>query len=126
MNTREIVPEYRLSHWAGILSERMESGLGVKAFCEKMGFHENTYYYWQRKLREEMYCGSVKSQADSTGLAPAGFAEVKLADRPAPQQAALDGQSGVCIETAGMRITAGCGYPADKLAELLRMAVRPC
>jgi transposase-like protein len=52
MNTKEITKEYRLRHWAGIMRERKESGLSVKAFCEDAGFHENIYYYWQRKLRE--------------------------------------------------------------------------
>ena len=52
MNTREIAAEYRLSHWAQVMRERSESGLSIKAFCENAGFHENIYYYWQRKLRE--------------------------------------------------------------------------
>jgi len=52
MNTRKIAAEYRLTQWAGIIRERQESGLNVKAFCEAKGFHENIYFYWQRKLRE--------------------------------------------------------------------------
>ena len=45
MNTREIATEYRLSHWAQVMRERIESGLSIKAFCENVGFHENIYYY---------------------------------------------------------------------------------
>ena len=55
MNTRYIAEELRLSHWAGIMRERKESGLSIRAFCESAGFHENVYYYWQRKLRETAY-----------------------------------------------------------------------
>ena len=54
INTREIAAEYRLAHWAGVLRERAESGLTVKAYCESAGLHENTYFYWQRKLRESV------------------------------------------------------------------------
>jgi putative transposase len=52
INTREIAAGYRLGHWAEIVRERSESGLTIKAFCESAGLHENTYFYWQRKLRE--------------------------------------------------------------------------
>jgi hypothetical protein len=52
MNTREIAEEYRLSYWSGIMRDRKESGLSIRAFCEAAGFHPNIYYYWQRKLRE--------------------------------------------------------------------------
>jgi len=55
MNTRYIAKELRLSHWAQIMKERRNSGLSIKAFCESAGFHENVYYYWQRKLREVAY-----------------------------------------------------------------------
>lgn len=52
MNTREIVEEYRLTHWAGIMKDRAASGLSIKEFCKTAGFRENVYYYWQRKLRD--------------------------------------------------------------------------
>jgi len=52
MNTREIAGGYRLTHWAQIMHERQESGMSIKAYCKQQGFHENVYYYWQRKLRE--------------------------------------------------------------------------
>ena len=53
MDTRKTTKEYRLAHWAGVLQERQKSGLSIKAFCEKSGFHQSIYYYWQQKLREE-------------------------------------------------------------------------
>ena len=62
MNTREIAEEYRLSHWAGVVRERQESGLSIKAFCEKAGFHQNIYFYWQRKLREAAACGERRER----------------------------------------------------------------
>jgi hypothetical protein len=44
MNTNLIAKEYRLSHWAGVLRDRQESGLRVRAYCEREGFHENIYF----------------------------------------------------------------------------------
>ncbi|MCK9478690.1 MAG: hypothetical protein M0R40_04210 [Firmicutes bacterium] len=33
VDTREIAAEYRLSHWAQIMQERIESGLSIRAFA---------------------------------------------------------------------------------------------
>jgi putative transposase len=78
INTREIATEYRLEHWAGIVRERSESGLTVKAFCKSVGLHPNSYFYWQRKLREAAY--SEMTAADAlpapngwTASVPTGF-----------------------------------------------------
>lgn len=77
MNTREIAAEYRLSHWAQIMRERKESGLSIKTFCEGAGFHENVYYYWQRKLRETACEGLALRNGTELVEAPT-FAEVRL------------------------------------------------
>ena len=52
MNTRDIASEYRLAHWAQVMRERTDRGLSIRAYCAETGIHENTYFYWQRKLRE--------------------------------------------------------------------------
>lgn len=52
MNTRDIAAEYRLSHWAQVVQDRSQKGLSIRAYCAEAGIHENTYFYWQHKLRE--------------------------------------------------------------------------
>jgi len=125
MNTRAIATEYRLAHWAGIMREREESGLSIKAFSEKAGFHENRYYYWQKKLRETACEELMKPQVKTTRLAPV-FAEVKLASQHAPPLATGISHDHICIEAAGVRITAGCEYPVGSLTELLRAVSQTC
>lgn len=111
MNTRAIAAEYRLSHWGQIIRERMESGLSVRAYCENAGFHENVYYYWQRKLRE----------AACEQLSPQGFTEVQLPDSSTQLALPEKSRSGqICVETNGMHITADSSYPVEKLGALLR------
>jgi hypothetical protein len=128
MNTREIAEEYRLSHWARIMQERQESGLSIKAFCRKAGFHENRYFYWQKRIREAACGEPVKAGSESKALTSIGFTEIKLAGQhdmlPAPS--ADSRQNQVCIDASGIRITAGGEYPADKLAALLQEVMRPC
>jgi len=126
MNTRYIAEEHRLSHWAGIMRDRAESGLSIRAYCENAGFHENNYYYWQRKLREAACEELARIHEKPTSLMPAGFMEVKLAEGDALQSASGSPLSQVCIETSGVRITAGVEYPADKLVALVREVKLPC
>ena len=71
-NTREIAKEYRMSHWAGIMRERTESGLSIRAFCAREGMHVNRYHYWQRRLR---------SAAMEYGKVEPNYGEPKLYER---------------------------------------------
>ena len=126
MNTRGLTSEFRMAHWAGIRRDRQESGLSVRAYCESAGFHENSYYYWQKKLREAACTELVKTQGKTIDMAPAVFAEVRLAKQPAMPPAAVMPLDSICIEAAGMRFTAGSEYPANKLAELLKAVAQSC
>ena len=120
MNTREISAEYRLAHWAQVMQNREASGLSIRAYCKEAGFHENNYYYWQRKLRESSCEELAKIEGEDCELAPYKFTEVKLASTSTYPSAAIADQNQVSVETAGLRIVAGSGYPIDKLAYLLR------
>ena len=126
MNTRELATEYRLSHWARIMQDRKDSGLSVRAYCKKEGFHENRYFYWQKRLREATCEQLAINQVGSTEMTGPTFAEVRLSAQAAYQPAAAIDQNQVCVEASGMRVTAGSGYPADSLAYLLRAVTQPC
>jgi transposase-like protein len=126
MNTREIAVEYRLTHWAQIMRNRIDSGLSVRAFCENAGVHENIYYYWQRKLREATCEGLARAEREGNGPTLPTFAEIKLSGQSANRSMATADQSQVRIETDGVQITASNGYPVDKLAYLLRVVAQSC
>ena len=126
MNTREIAKEVRLSHWASIIRERQESGLSVKAYCERAGFHSNSYFYWQKKLRETACDVLIRTQDRTMSMAQPVFAELKIPTQPASLSKCGNLANQICIETAGMRLTADGEYPIDKLAELLRVVSREC
>jgi len=126
MNTNDIAVEYRLSHWAGIMREREESGLSIKQFCKNAGFHENRYFYWQKRLRAAACEELAKIQGKTTSMTPIGFTEIKMSAQPALPPIDATSQSQICIETVGVRITADSKYPVGKLAELIREVVRSC
>jgi hypothetical protein len=128
MDTNDIAVEYRLSHWAGIMREREESGLSIRAYCKNAGFHENRYFYWQKKLREAACEELAKVQGNTTGMTPMGFTEIKMPAQmtlPMPVSSiTLQGQ--ICIEATGMRITADSAYPIAHLTEFLRGVALIC
>jgi hypothetical protein len=98
----------------------------VKAYCERNRIHENIYYYWQKKIREALCEELSEKQADivQTGMTTPVFREVKLTGQHLPPSATTAYQDQIYIETSGMRVTAGTGYPADKLAAVVREIMR--
>jgi putative transposase len=69
---RKIAREYRQEMWSSIVRERIECGLNIRAFCERKGICENTYYYWQRKLRETAAYG-MQIAKNETALNDGGW-----------------------------------------------------
>ena len=128
MDTKAMTHQFRLSHWAGVMRERNESGLSIRAWCRENGVGEKTYYYWQRQLRETACEQFAEYQTSyQTELTAPGFAEVKLRDSPARPTLSGAVQLGqLHIEIGKVRIAADNAYPPEKLAELLRELTRPC
>jgi len=122
VNTREIAQEYRLSHWAGIMDERAQSGLNIKVYCRQIGISTNTYHYWQKRLRETT-CEALSIVQEK----PVAFTKVALVSPP-PELPAFSPVSGgaekLHIEVSGVQITVDSSYPTDKLVSLLRELVR--
>ena len=82
MKISEVKQEYQLQEWSGMLRERKESGLSVKAWCQEQGLAEHIYYYRLRKLRQAACTALEKAQ-------PIQLAEVPLAPKPEETHAKL-------------------------------------
>ena len=117
MNTKKKAQQVRLTHWAGIMRERNESGKSIRLWCRENGINEKTYYYWQKKLRQAA-CEQLKNYTDSQS---SKFTEVMLPEIPskvAIPQAVQTNQ--LQMEICGIRIQADSTYPPEQLAILLR------
>lgn len=120
-----------MAQWAGIMRERKESGLSIREFCKNAGFHENRYFYWQKRLREAACEKLAKIENNEERIAQPVFAKLDL---PAPAQPiskplALTSQASqghISIEVPGARITACHEYPVENLKDLLRAVMQPC
>ena len=98
MNTRNMAAEYRLAHWAEVMRERAERRLSIRLYCEQAGIRENTYFYWQRKLRETACTGmQTAGIADGKSLVPKGWMALSVREEPFQAQ-------GLTVEVGGCRI----------------------
>ena len=123
ISTREIAVEYRLTHWAGVMRERNESGMSIRSYCKSIGIHENVYHYWQRKLREaactELLPSAVKGSEDAA--VPKGWAIC------APGQGMSSPSDGeISIEIGKSRVTAKTGTDFELLGKVCRVLTELC
>jgi putative transposase len=85
----KITHEVGTQEWAGIIQACNTSGQAKKEWCEENGVSIRKFFYWQKKLRAELYAERTKpagivctSQMKATEVVPA-FAEVPTTPVPA-------------------------------------------
>jgi len=122
MNTREVAMEYRMTSWSEALQERVRNKESIKGFCARKGVSKNTYYYWQRKLREKV-CKELlpAEQAKKAEIAetPKGWAVCEL------EKAEVEGST-VTIEIGKCRVKAEAGTDEGVLEKVCRVLVSLC
>ena len=119
IDTRKIAKELRLSHWAQIIREKNQRGLSAAAFCKEIGISKNTYFYWQKKIREAM-CEELLSQqpTEPTAESPQSWAVCEVA--PTTESQTLP------IEINGCRILASADTDAELLAKTCKVLMSLC
>ena len=110
MNTQKVTQKYRMSQWIQIIQKRHDSGQNVKDFCEEMGIKKNSYYYWQRKVREAA-CTELMPIEESVNPIPNGWMQLAQTQKT---------NSSLDIEVGGCRIT----VYSDTNPELLKSICR--
>ncbi len=126
MNTREIAAEYRLTHWAGIMRERKESGQSIRGFCANAGIREHAYYYWQRKLREAANRDLGLLADTPKPPAPSGWlvcARESVAESPIMPSKTTDS---VVIEIGDCRVYISTDVDESLLTKVLRALKGQC
>ena len=114
MTSKEMAYQYRLSQWSALAQERGELGISIRAFCAMKGFAENTYYYWQRRLRDAACRELVeRSAADEAGLVPNGWAQLSVTELEARGPALM-------IELNGCRVEVTAETNLELLAKVCR------
>lgn len=91
----KVTHKVRREQWTNIIKECLSSGMNKTAWCREHGISDKSFFYWQRRLREEAYISAVEPSCPPAVQDPAGsttrsidFVELKASDQPA-----------VCVES---------------------------
>lgn len=68
---RQLNAEQRVEVWAHRIASCRNSGMTVRAWCNREGISEKTYYYWQNKLYRMMAEQPTFVEVSSEQCAPA-------------------------------------------------------
>ena len=123
MNTREIASAYRLSQWSQAFGEKKASGESIKDFCQRKGVSQNTYFYWQRKLRETACRELIPSRQtpDKQAIVPSGWAVCEAAAPTDAEEAKT-----LLIEIGKSRITVEPDTNLELLGKVCRELMSLC
>lgn len=57
----KITHQVRCEQWTKIIKECLASGMNKTAWCREHGISDKSFFYWQRRLREEAYISTIKA-----------------------------------------------------------------
>jgi hypothetical protein len=125
MNMRETTRQYRLAEWAEILRKRRGSGQSLQAFCDESGITPRKYYYWQKKLREEVCRSTTDFPCEKEALPQISPKLTEKAKTISPwvsvELAAAPSRSvSLTVEVSGCKISADAETDMELLAKVCR------
>ena len=89
----KITHKVRCEQWTKIIKECLASGMNKTAWCREHGISDKSFFYWQRRLREEAYISTVESSSLPAVSVPAepsvDFVELRLPEQSAVSPAAF-------------------------------------
>jgi transposase-like protein len=97
MDVKQLKHEYRLRQWTEIVTECHRSGIPVREWCTEQGISRQTYYYWQKQVREAAaLCTVATSEGTALSLsekdpATSGFVRIT------PPESSLSSSSCVAV-----------------------------
>ena len=113
MDTRKAATEYRLTQWAQMLQARQASGQSIEDFCATAGISRNTYFYWQRKLREAACTELIRQDAQVEPI-PCEWTRLEIAETCGKEET-------LAIEIGGCRVMATRETDPELLAKVCRI-----
>jgi hypothetical protein len=118
-NTREMANEYRLAQWAEVMRARVESGLSIRAYCRREGYHPNRYFYWQRRLREAAAAELLPVEVKTPQPVPSGWTQIEAEAKKAES-------GGIVIEIGKSRIAVTDSTDTELLTKICGVLMELC
>ena len=112
MDTQKVASEYRLLQWAQVIQARLDSGQNIKDFCQTSGISRNTYFYWQKKLRNEA-CTELAKTEETKNIVPSGWMQLE------PEQA-QHAKEALDIEINGCHVSVNTDTDPELLKKVCR------
>lgn len=108
---------YSQEEWRVIFSQRLQSGLSVRKWCERNNFKYDTYKYWEKKIRR------LESEPDSAPVSEQSFIELPLFSQEVPA-----GSGSPSIEIRYQEFQVGIHKTADmsQVSGVLRLLQSLC
>ena len=76
MNVQKTKTMLQIKEWSEQINDRSQSGLTVREWCENQGIAVKTYYYRQKRVREELL--ESRFLAEQANQKKSIFAEVSM------------------------------------------------
>ena len=70
--------EARREVWRELIAKQQQSGLSVRAFCQRHGTSEYSFYHWRKRLADELPMKFALVETDPRAPAPVAAVEVVL------------------------------------------------
>ena len=107
----------RLQQWSEIIRAQLDSGMSKRDWCRENNVPEKQFFYWQRRVRKELY------EAQAEGLVPAaGMGFPALVEVPVVQHQESPAAAGFkpdAVITVG-NVTVGI---RENISEALLMSI---
>lgn len=86
-----ITYKVRCEQWANIIKECLASGMNKTAWRREHGISDKSFFYWQRRLREEAYISTLESSSPPAVKTVSMPAEpsVDFVDLRSPERSAM-------------------------------------
>ena len=116
--------------WRQLVQQWRRSGLTIRAFCERHGLSEPSFYSWRRRIEAEADGDSAAAdqrarsdrachgRSEPLGESEAGFAEVRITEAP-EASAAADAQAIELTLRTGERLRIGRDVDAAQIQRVM-------
>ena len=141
MEQKNLAADCSILDWAKVIENQKRSGLTIKAYCEREGIRENSYYYRKGLLYKTIGGRRANVQKKSVSDGSTSFAEVIVCDAvmkqdprkiketdekpnttPETEEETVIGE--IRIEAAGFKVTLNRVRSMVQLIEIMKALVQ--
>ena len=71
--------EVRLQQWSEVIQAQLVSGMNKREWCRENSIPEKQFFYWQRRVRKELYESQTKALVAAGDVRSPALVEVPIA-----------------------------------------------